>query len=977
MVLDIETTGLDIDRAAIIEVGAILVSKGAVKQEYTSFVSHDGPLPDSIKRITGITDAMLEGAPPVQEVISELQKFIGKYPVVAHNGFSFDFRILEREGLKLEDKFDSMEFAFFVLPTSVGGHNTASLSARFELGKVPHRALPDCKVELAIIEKLQEEWKKRSKKKAAALKFLALQTAWWWAQFLPGAEESVNDITSWVEAHVPYRKKDPEQEKLALQTSSINLEKVEGFFKPGSEGNLQYAEDRPEQREMARVIAESFNNRKHAVIEAGTGVGKSKAYLVPSILFAIENGIPVTISTYTKALQDQLSVKEIPHVRNTVKPDLRVAVVKGKQNYVCLKKFADFADEALKELKQRSLYKHGKDDTEYTTRLAFLLLSSWLLETERGDWEELPYWLTENIPKRVMQDICNLDELCARDVCEQYDEDRCFLAKARLRAKDADLVILNHAILLTGIRKKLAAPDSPVSEEENETPPDATYSHPILPSEAKFVVLDEAHHLEDAATSAWTLSVSQAHMERLLRQLFDERKGARPIMDAVAGATMSKRLLDLGLEYDAIEKNLQLDIKTLFEEILAKILPHNPSAKWTAHLSFTELAKTPEHMEPLTNILGQIEARLLTISSILSDFAKRAVNEKHAKSLGIRSELAGRVANAVNKLLGTDTYFIRYIERDRHGVMLHAAPLSIAREVKDLVYDNFNSVVLTSATITVGDGADRFNFFAERCGTSLIDKGGVQYMQRPSSFDYEKQVKFFVPKGISYASGALEKKKHAEQSLAFLKEALLASQGGALILCSSHEQVEQLYAGLKETLAASNIWLLRQSKDKSISSVVRDFMNDVNSVLIGTSSLWQGVDVPGPSLRSLFIYKIPYRNFGEPIITARRTDLDSRGKDSYGGYYEPLAALDLKQGFGRLIRKKTDIGIAVLLDEKIMTKNRLLKSFPPGVHIEPKTPAEIMAALAELAKLTTSSLAEAEAVASPEKPMPTISAVLE
>src|SRR3989338_8726363 len=188
------------------------------------------------------------------------------------------------------------------------------------------------------------------------------------------------------------------------------------------------------------------------------------------------------------------------------------------------------------------------------------------------------------------------------------------------------------------------------------------------------------------------------------------------------------------------------------------------------------------------------------------------------------------------------------------------------------------------------------------------------------------------------------------QCLVFLKEAIVASQGGSLILCSSHEQVDQLYKGLADHLSSRNIWLLRQSKDMSITSVVRDFSNDINSVLIGTASLWQGVDVPGPSLRSLFIYKIPYKVPTEPLIKARCDEVRREGYDSYSSYYEPLTALDLKQGFGRLIRKKTDMGIAVLLDEKIMQKDLLLKSFPPGVKIVPAEPQQIFSALSELAK---------------------------
>ncbi len=944
VILDIETTGLDIENSSIIEVGAILITDGEIGDRYSSFVRYEEELPETVKRISGITNSMLEAAPPLEVVIEQLRKFIQKRPVIAHNGFSLDFRILERVGLEFAEKYDSMEFSFFILPTSTTGHGVAALAERFSLGPVPHRAPSDCKLEFVILQKLQKEWSRKNKRKAAALKFFAERAGWWWTQFLPGKSEETADVSALVEPHVSYRKKNAEQNKLPLETNTIDLNQVEKFFTP-SDGVLEYAEDRPEQRAMARFVAKAFNGKQHAVVEAGTGIGKSKAYLVPSVLFALKNGIPVVISTFTKALQDQLAFKEISHVRNTVKPDLRVAVVKGKQNYVCLNKFIEFANEMLTELSQRSLYEHAEEETRFTTRLGFVLLSAWVLETERGDWDELPYWLTERIPKRIMQDICNLDELCARGVCELYDENKCFYAKAHLRAKDADLVIINHAILLTGIRKTLAKQEDAI---ESEDKPIISYAHPILPAEAKFVVIDEAHHLEDAATSAWTATLSKYLLEKLLRQLYDKQRGARRIMNIIIGSSDDARLPDLGITFDNLEQDLRLEVNALFENILEKVIPVDTSRKWGAKLSFRDLARTPEYMEPLMQILGSMAERLENIRHILQDFSKKTNNEKLSKSLIIRANLVKRFEDIITKIMGDDDVYVRFIERSGSIVQIHAAPLSIAKYMKDLVYDNFTSVVLTSATITVND---RFNFFAQRCGTDLLKRGErVEYLQRPSSFDFARQVQFFVPRGISYANERGAKKKHDHLCLNFLKEEIIASLGGSLILCSSHEQVDQLYKGLLEPLSHRNIWLLRQSRDSSVTSVVRDFTNDINSALIGTASLWQGVDVPGPSLRSLFIYKIPYKVWTEPLIQARREQVDKTGQDGYSTYYEPLAALDLKQGFGRLIRKKTDIGIAVLLDDRIMQKDVLLKSFPPGVIIRSVDPQQIYNALSELAQ---------------------------
>lgn len=943
VILDIETTGLDLEHSSIIEVAALHIKDGEIHEEFSSFVSYDYPLQEGIKHLTGISDEMLKGAPAISEVAIKLKDFIGKLPVVAHNGFSFDFRMLEREGVKIEEKYDSLEFAFFVLPTNIDGHNMSALASRFKLSEVPHRALEDCKLEFAVIQNLQTTWEEKPEKTRGALKSLAERTGWWWTPFISGKSIQIDDLSELVSVHEVYRKENPDQDFLTL-VQKIDPTSVDVFFEPGT-GGPQYAEKRPEQIEVARLIVESFNNNTHAVIEAGTGVGKSKAYLTPSVLFALKNQIPVAISTYTKALQDQLATKEIPHIREIVDRNLRVAVVKGKQNYVCLKKFKDFTDEMITEFSQRSLYEHGSSETAYTTRLSFLLLSSWVLETERGDWEELPFWLTSMMPKRVEHDICNKDELCASDVCDLYDDKKCFLAKTRLRARDADLVIMNHAVLLSGIQPTR---DEPSGEILGETDKPDSYIHTVLPRESQFIVIDEAHHLEDAATSAWTCELSRIPLDRLMGYLFDDRRGARHTMDAVINNSPMDRLIQLGVTYDGIEQNLKLEIESLFGSngILDTLLPVNPDTPWSQHLTFANLSETPEKMQILIDLLLSAEERLTTAKSILLDFANNADNDKHRKTLNIRASMAGRYATELKTLATNDKVFVRFIERHKSFILLKAAPLSVAEDLNEKVYRNFQSVILASATLTV---SDNFNFYAQRCGTELIEKGKVRYIQVPSSFDYEKQIQFFVPKGITYLSSREGKAEHQRQSIVFLKEALAASQGGALILCSSHEQVDQLYIGLKNHLSKHNIWLMRQTRNQSITSVVRDFSNDINSVLIGTSSLWQGVDVPGPALRSLFIYKIPYRSPSDPLIAARCKKIEDARGDWFGSYYEPLAALDLKQGFGRLIRKKTDIGIAVLLDDKLIRKPLLMKSFPPGVHIIQREQAEIVTALAMLA----------------------------
>lgn len=940
VILDIETTGLDPEHASIIEVAAIVIRSDKIVDKFSSLIEYKGIIPEAIKRITGISENTLIGAPPLEDVLVKFRSFIAKRPVVSHNGFSFDFPTLEKFGVKFDEKYDSMEFAFFVIPTSPHGHSMDALSQHFGLPEVKHRALADCEAELEVIRKLQTTYSKRKKKDREALKWLARHMEWWWVNLLPGGQSNIDLVSSFVDKYEPYRKKDVKQEVLTLSTNPIDIAEVESKFTPQKNGD-DYSEDRPEQRKMAGMIAQAFNERRHAVIEAGTGTGKSKAYLVPSLLFALKNGVPVIVSTHTKALQDQLYFKEIPHLQKTIHPNLYVAVLKGKQNYVCVKRFEEFFEEVVGGMAQRSLYEFGMETSRYSTRLACLLITSWLFETNRGDWDELPYWLKERIPKRIELEVCNTDELCSSGTCELYDDQRCFLARARLRARDADLVIINHALTLAGIiiEDKDNGKDSIPGENGKHS---RKFRHTIFPSEARFIVFDEAHHLEDNATSAWEYRVSNGTLQLLLQQLFGKRGVKQSIEFLVKRG--NSRVLSFVDRFSNQEGDIRLIVKLLFEDYLPTLLPKKDDRNLSSYRMLDPISQDEKKLfnDSIKNLIG----KLSEVSRIISSVVNEIEEPRSHKSLRIRLDAVYRIIKSLRSIVDDDSNFVRYLERSGSEIEIKSSPISVAEHIKEYVLDNFSSVIMTSATLTV-DGS--FKFFAQRCGTTLLDTSKVAYQHFKSSFNYQKQVKFFAPLGIAYE--AKRKDDHFEKSAAFLEKAVIASGGGSLILCSSHEQVGRLYDRLIDPLSASGIWLLRQSRASSVSSIIRDFKKDINSVLIGTETLWQGIDIPGESLRSLFIYKIPYRMPEIPIIKARCEKIRSAGGNAYSLYYEPLAAIILKQGFGRLIRKARDIGVVVLLDEKIMQKEAIRKSLPEGVRPTLAEPEFIFEELKRVEKL--------------------------
>lgn len=925
IILDLETTGLDPSHADIIEIGAILISDGKIKAEFNELADPGYLIPVEITKLTGISNEMIAGKPSPKDLIKGLKEFIGDRDVIGHNLYGFDLKFLEKYGLKLNKAYDLMDFAFFVLPT-LEHHSVSYLSSYFNLGEELHRALDDCHREFKILNALSNSFTKKPKKIKTSLKYLAESYHWWWNFFLIAESASFGSFLLIMPAHERYRKTQSSQEAFDIANQKVTQEEVDKYFLTSSDTCSEYSEDRPDQRKMSWSVANSFNLEKHAVIEAGTGIGKSKGYLTPSTLFAIKNSIPIVISTYTKVLQDQLFTKEIPHIKSIIKKDLQVALLKGKTNYVCLTK----ADEIYHETADRRLdiqktYSLTRDGVKYDRPVSFLLLSAWILQTERGDWDEIPFWAQSRFPKSIEMDICNHDETCAPGMCDGFDENKCFLAKAKLRAKDADIVIINHAILLTGIIKKEIAP----TEGQEDNAPKFVYSHTILSNESKYLVLDEAHFLEDAATSAWDVEITYSSLVFVAGLIYGKRGLYNSISKLISQVDINQKELESLLDTFVAQESKIISLLNVFRDpALANFVGHQSNSYAITKIINEEVRRLSEWGVISTN-LTDLHESLLRVSNILRSIANILKNanadEKQVKRIDKRAEIARRLVEAIKTFLVCDDFYVRYLRLNDGEVQFLANPISVAELLKEYVYDNFRSVCLVSATMKV-DG--NFSFFAERCGLNLIEKAKVDFVSYDSTFDFANSMKFLLPKNISYRedpSGFLAAAKP------FILSAILASNGGSLVLCSSHEQVREISDYISDSLSKAGLSLYRQDQDHSVNSVVRGFREDVNSVLVGTTSLWHGVDVPGPSLRSLFILKIPYKMPTEPIFFARKEALEKRGKKSFYCLSQPLACIDLRQGIGRLIRKKTDKGIVVLLDERLLESQLLCSAVPVGI----------------------------------------------
>lgn len=498
-----------------------------------------------------------------------------------------------------------------------------------------------------------------------------------------------------------------------------------------------------------------------------------------------------------------------------------------------------------------------------------------------------------------------------------------------------DIVIVNHAIALSGIILEKQQEDS--IEEESASP---AYSHTIFPGEAKYIVFDEAHHLETDATTAWQHEISKHQIQFFIEQLYGSRGNLNIFKPR--GDEEASPLKDIYTSLKSNEDRLILMTKALFEELFPNLMRQFSGDK-DSDLLIDDILDNSDEFRASFSTLRDLRQALVDVMRLLERGSDFILSQKLQKVIKIRIEHAKRIIKSLDCVVGGDKSYVRYLQRQRQSISVIAAPIRVAEHLNDYVYKNFSSVVMTSATLTINES---FNFIASRLGLSLISKGKFFGARASSSFNYAKQVKFYVPEGIIYKN---KQEEHFQKSVDFLKKAIMSSSGGSLILCSGHDQVDALYNKLRDTLAAQNILLLRQEKDRGVNSVVADFKDDINSVLIGTESLWEGIDVPGGALRSLFIFKIPFPP-PRALTKARQRDVEDRGGNWYKDYSEPLATIALKQGFGRLIRKASDEGVVVLLDEGLIDKKTIVKSFPKGVVPQKSEIGNIFSSLESVAE---------------------------
>lgn len=827
-------------------------------ERFSTFVDPGRDLGPAITRLTGIRDADLVGAPAVADAVARFAAFAADGCLVGHN-VGFDVAFLERWGLPAGSaSLDTAELASVLLP-STASYALQQLAA--DAGIVPgaaHRALEDALTCARVLAALAE--------RARGLPAALLEEAAAYAALLgPAAARFFTDALAGAARRAwggggSFARPEPPRPP----ATSAPIGEVADYF--AADGPLARSiagyEDRPEQRALAVEIERTFATGGVLVAEAGTGVGKSLAYGLPALARAL-GGEPVIVSTHTLPLQDQLVRKDLPALQAALRTAVPVAVLKGRSNYLCPRRWQIFRAQAA---------------TRAEARLVLKTLV-WRTVTEAGDRAELnllgdegPLW------SRISAD----DETCTARRC-QATRDGCYLEQARRAAAEAGIVVVNHALLLH----------------------DARAGGSLLPP-AEHIVVDEAHRLEDVASDTFGFRLETWRTRRDL-----ERTARSPLVLA-ALRSGDAPLVELAEAIRAeVARALALADET-FAALAALLGPEGDRLRITAGLRASDERWLPVELaaERLADALAGVRATGERLAERAGDDDQRA---EHASALVELSGELGAIERGIHRPRAGE---IAWFERSDDGIGLYVVPAHVGEAVRRTLVERHRSVILTSATLAV---AGSLTFTLERLG--VADIAGT--LQVGSPFDHATQVLLVVPRELPLPHD----ERFAPEAAAVIADVARALGGRTLALFTAHATMREVGRHLRG-VDEQGIAVLTQGVDGSRRALLERFHRG-SALLLGTQSFWEGVDLPGDQLRCVVIAKLPFPVPDDPIIQGRSERYD----DPFREYQLPLAALRLRQGYGRLIRAKTDRGAVVLLDRRVVLQDygpTFLATLPSG-----------------------------------------------
>lgn len=704
-------------------------------------------------------------------------------------------------------------------------------------------------------------------------------------------------------------------------------------------------ESREGQVTMVRAVVNAFNESHHLLVEAGTGVGKSLAYLIPVAAWARLNDVPVVVSTNTRNLQSQLIEKDLPLVREAIQNEfgsaeaglLRVALLKGRTNYFCLRRLAILLEHAQYELERPEL------------RL-FADVVAWVVQSADGDLDTFAG--RGHADASFLSKLVSTGEECSGRSCRFYT--RCFLQKARSRAARAHVIVANHALVFSE------------AQSPGSTLPPYTQ-----------IVFDEAHNLEEVATRHLSIEVSQARLNQLLRRLSRGRgRSVGGVLEVLrhhllkgAITTDEETARDLQQRVRKIKNEIeetQICARRFFELLHGLLVtPKDPTRfRCIQRVSTAESVLVREVFRErafcpcaacwseadLEVVRTEFKQKLACVSADLNELAE-ALRLCAAQELPLYGDQAANVEGAATLLrdFGMDidfvlsasdadhVFWVEPMSRSATTVRLFAAPLKIASALAELLYQKKSSVVFCSATLRVGSS---FRFISDRLGINLIEQGRCVTCVAESPFNYLTQcaalAATFLPQPMVAKGGG-----YTEQLSGLMLDVFLQTRGRAMGLFTSYEMMNQVARLLEAPLQEAGIRLLVHGVNGTRDQITQDFRSGDACVLLGTHSFWEGVDVAGEALSCVVMARLPFAVVGDPIIEARCEQITLKGGNAFYDFTMPQAVIRFRQGFGRLIRTQTDKGVVIIADPRVFTKNygaTFRKSLPcPLLRVETRS----------------------------------------
>lgn len=891
--IDLETTGLDPERDSILEVAAVRFDAGGVLEEFHRLVQPEAAIPLTISRLTGLTLEDFRDAEPVAQVLRDLRSFVGRDHVVGQS-IDFDLQFLANNGLRLEQPaIDTFELATILVP-GAPRYGLGDLVAFLGLdAPAVHRALGDAHAHRILFGALVERARRLPPEVLATILRLGAGHDWPLLEVFELARRT--PLALGAGRGAPARSTPPDALRPRTGPGSrrvpIDVDAVEGLIAAGGSlaRRMERFEDRPGQREMLRRVAEAFNDGDQILIEAGTGTGKSQAYLLPAAAWAMSNGQPVVVATNTITLQDQLLESELPLARSLLGDDLRFCVLKGRANYLCRSRFEQLTK---------------RDDLDLDAVRTVAKIAVWLPTTSTGDRAELMLRPEDGPTWRM---VSAEGEACSRDRCRYAASQSCFVNQARARASASHVVVVNHALLASDVEARRSAVGAVA----------------VLPDH-RHLVIDEAHHLELAATDALGDEIGQrtiadaagaiggggsgglATRLRTLAGLIDDR-GARADLlariDPLSFGAAAVRAESTAL-FDAVGRCMGGDAAVRLSPAMRRgeawLRVEMAWDRVRAELSALVDAAARVHRElvPVARANGAARDGAQTDAEMEPDAVSRTVAELSGAIHAAR-ELVERVERVVSVPQADD---IAWIARRHEGTLsLRRAPLHVGRALETHLFADKETLVLTSATLRAPD----FDYVRERLSLPDADAVVVE-----SPFDYTEQVLLCAPSDVP-APGRGDYDAAVARALVPLCTAV---EGRTLALFTSHSGLRHVYHAIRGPLGEQGISVVAQGIDGSRHALLSTLRSPSGpTVVLGTRSFWEGVDVPGPALSCLVIARLPFDVPSDPIVAARSETFES----PFEQYSVPQAILRFRQGFGRLIRRRTDRGVVVVLDSRI------------------------------------------------------------